>query len=211
MTRVLLTGGLLAALMGVGVIFPVAIARLVTGEFTWLSLGAGAAGCGLIVCGVVALLVGSMRPRGPAMPGGVRAALAANMLILAFCALELSDRLVRQDGQWIYWTTFLLPLALLLFYGLLSARRWAWWTTRILAALATLWFLAFVAVIPFADLHGETGPTPWYGRVYMAAVTLVFAAIMAAAYWSLGRPEARRYFGLVRQQGIAGGATDNGR
>ncbi|HZT78805.1 MAG TPA: hypothetical protein VFA26_01175, partial [Gemmataceae bacterium] len=44
---------------------------------------------------------------------------------------------------------------------------------------------------------------PWHGRVYMACVSLAFAGILAGAYWSLGRPEARGYFGLVRREGTA--------
>ena len=47
-------------------------------------------------------------------------------------------------------------------------------------------------------------PVPWYGRVYMAGVTLTFAGVLAAAFRALGRPETRRYFGLV---GPVGGAT----
>jgi hypothetical protein len=134
------------------------------------------------------------------MASGVRAAVAANSLLLAFCALELSDRLVRQEGRFFYWTTVLFLPALLLFYGLLSARAWAWWTTRGLAAVSCLWFLVFVAVIPFADLRGQEGPVPWYGRIYMAGVSSVFAGVAAGAYWSLGRAEARRYFQRVRQE-----------
>ncbi len=203
MARLLLTNGLLAALMGVGVVVPVAAAWLESGTLTPLGLGVGSAGCGLITCGVTALLAGAFRPRGPSLPGGVRAAVAATVLFLAFFAFEFSDRLVRQGGRVVYWNAFLFLPTLLLFYGLLSARRWAWWTTRGLAGLSCLWFLAFVAVIPFADVRGEEGPVPWHGRVYMACVSLAFAGILAGAYWSLGRPEARGYFGLVRREGTA--------
>jgi hypothetical protein len=204
-----LTSGVLAALMGVGVVLPVVAARLETGAFSGAGIGVGLVGCGLIAGGVTALGAGALRRRGPSMPGGVRAAVAANVLFLGFFALEFSDRLVRQGGRVVYWNAFLFPPALLLYYGLLSARRWAWWTSRGLAAVAGLWFLGFVAVIPFADLRGEGGPVPWYGRVYMACVSLVFAGIVAGAYWSLGRPEARRYFGLCRQAGTAAAEGDD--
>jgi hypothetical protein len=139
------------------------------------------------------------------MPSGVRAAVAANVLFLAFFVLEFSDGLVRQGGRIVYWNAFLFPPALVLYYGLLSARRWAWWATRGLAAVSGLWFLVFVAVIPFADLRGEGGPVPWYGQVYMAGVSLVFAGILAGAFWSLGRPETRNYFGLVPMAASAAG------
>jgi hypothetical protein len=207
-TRFLLAGGWLAALIGAGLAFPVVVARLETGVFTGPGIGVGSAACVSIACGVAALAAGWRRRRGPSLPGGVRAAAAADVLFLAFCALEVSDGLVRQGGRVVYWTTFLFPPALVLLYGLLSARRWAWWVSRRLAAVAVVWFLGFLAVIPFADLRGEGGPTPWYGRVYAAGVTVAFAGVAAAAYWSLGRPEVRGYFGLVRQEHGRGEAAN---
>jgi hypothetical protein len=203
MARWLLAGSLAAILMGGGLTVPLAAAGAESRPATGAGFILLLAGALLTACGVAALLVGLCRRRGPAMPGGVRAAVAADILFLAFCALELSDRLVRQEGRVFYWTTLLFLPALLLFYGLLSARGWAWWTTRGLAAASCLWFLAFVAVIPFAELRGEEGPVPWYGRVYMACVSLAFAGVVAGAYRSLGGPEARRYFGVVRPAGSA--------
>lgn len=204
MTRTLLAGGSLAALMGTALFVPVVVARLEGSGLTSVAVGIAAAGCILIACGVTAAGVGFWRRRASVMPSGVRVAVAVNILILGFLALELSDRLVRQDGRINYWTTFLLPPALLLFGGLVAARPWAWWTYRGATALAVLWFLGLVAVIPFGDLHGPGGPVPWYGRAYMIGVSLAFAGILAAAFWSLGRPETRGYFGLLRP---AGGAT----
>jgi xanthine/uracil/vitamin C permease (AzgA family) len=135
------------------------------------------------------------------MPSGVRAAVAANVLFLAFFTLELSDRLVRQDGKLFYWTTFLLPPALLIFCGLVAAKPWAWWTSRGAAAFGVLWFLGFLAVTPFVPLQADGVPIPWYGRVYVACVSLAFAGILAGAFWSLGRPETRNYFGLIHTEG----------
>ena len=183
MARWLLAGGSAAALMGVALTVPVAAAYAESRPATAVGLGLLLAGANLSACGFAA---GLWQRRGPSMPSGVRAAITANILFLAFCALELSDRLVRQEGKVFYWTTLLFLPALILFYGLLWARGWGWWTTRGLAAIACLWFVVFVAVIPFADLRGEDGPVPWYGRVYMACVTLAFAGIAAGVYWSLG-------------------------
>ena len=90
------------------------------------------------------------------------------------------------------------PPALLLFAGLLAAQRWAWFTFRIAAALAVLWFVGFVVIIPFAPLATDGVPVPWQGRLYMTCVTLAFAAVFAAAFRSLGRPDTRTYFGVVR-------------
>ncbi|MFO0810415.1 MAG: hypothetical protein U0746_17460 [Gemmataceae bacterium] len=207
MARSLLAGGSLAVLMGAGLFVPAMAARLEGGGLTAVGLGVVAAACCLVVGGLAAVVVGFRRRRASVMPSGVRAAVAANALIVAFCALELSDRLLRQDGRVVYWTTFLFPPALLIFYGLVAARPWAWWTARGAAALGVLWFLAFLAVIPFAPLQADGVPTPWYGRVYMAGVTLAFAGVMAGAFWSLGRPETRAYFGLLQTEAAVGAAA----
>jgi hypothetical protein len=182
--------------MGAALLSPVVMARWEGRELTRVGIGITWAGYVLIACGAAAVCVG-WRGGAPLMPSGVRATVAANAVFLAFFALELSDRVIRQDGRVFYWTTFLLLPAGLLFCGLLAAQRWAWWTSRIAFALGTLWFLGFLAVIPFAPLQTDVGPVPWYGRLYMAGVTLAFAGILACAYWSLGRSESRKYFGLM--------------
>ena len=205
MPRWLLAGGSCIFLMGLAMMGPVAAAyaeeRLSWGAEIPLLAVSGV----LCVCGIVAIGLGLWQRRGTSMPGSVRAAIIANILFIAFCALELSDRLVRQEGRIFYWTTISFLPALILFYGLMSARVWAWWVSRGLAALACLWFVAFIVIIPFANLSADGVPTPWYGRLYMAGVTLVFAAIAAAAFWSLGRNDARGYFRREETPTIAAG------
>jgi peptidoglycan/LPS O-acetylase OafA/YrhL len=188
--------------MGTALVFPVVIARIERGALTGTGIGFIVAGCCLVACGVIAVMAG-LRRRPTGMPSGVRAAVAANVLVLAFLALELSDRSVRQDGKLFYWTTFLLPPALLLFFGLVAARRWSWWVARCLAAIGVLWFLAFLLVVPFAPLQADGVPAPWYGRVYVAVVTAAFMAILAGAFRALGSPESRSYFGLASSGGRA--------
>lgn len=194
MARYLLAGGLAAILMGAATIVPVVHASLEGDRQDWVALAVIAAGGGLVACGLAAVAAGVWRGGVGEMPSGVRAAAAANALFLAFCSLELSDRLVRQDGKVFYWTTFLFAPALLLFVGLLAARRWAWWVSRAAAAVAVVWFLGFVVVLPFAPLYTDGVPVPWYGRLYMAAVTLAFAGIFTGAFLSLGRSDVRCYF-----------------
>jgi xanthine/uracil/vitamin C permease (AzgA family) len=196
-TRFLVAGGTLATLMGAALILPVVAARIESGAVSPIAIGVIAVSCGLIACGMTAVVVSFRQPNRSIMPSGVRSAVAANVLFLAFFALELSDRLVRQDGRIVYWSTFLFLPALLLFYGLLTARPLAWWTFRGAAALGVVWFLGFVAIIPFVNLQREGVPVPWQGRVYMACVSLVFAGILAGAFWSLGRAETRNYFRLA--------------
>jgi hypothetical protein len=196
--RSLLAGGLAAALIGADLILPVAVDHQERGRWTGIGIGFIAGGGVLIGCGVTAAVLG-FRRRATAMPAGVRAAVAANALVLVFLALELSDRAVRQDGKLFYWTTFLFPPALLVFGGLVAGRPWSWWVARGAAALGVLWFLSFLAVVPFAALQADGVPVPWYGRIYVAGVTLAFAGVLAAAFRALGRPETRNYFGLVRR------------
>jgi hypothetical protein len=201
--RYLLGGGLLIALMGAALIPPVMIARTQGGGQTALAIGLLAVSGGMIVCGLAAVVVGFRRRGAARMPSGVRAAVAANAIFLAFFALEVSDGLIQRDGRLFYWTTFLLPPALALYCGLLAARPWAWWIARGAAALGVLWFLGFLALIPFVHLESEGMPVPWQGRVYMGCVTLAFAAILGGAFWSLGRRETRTYFGLQADPGFA--------
>jgi len=195
MARFLLAGGSASAMMGIALVVPIVASRLETGTLTGQGIGFLTAGCLLVASGVAAVAAG-FRRRPTGMPSGVRMAVAANVLILAFLALELSDRSVRQDGKLLYWTTFLLPPALLLFAGLVAGRAWSWWAARGAAAFGVLWFLGFLVAVPFAPLQADGVPAPWYGRVYVACVTVAFAAILAGAFRSLGRPEVRDYFRL---------------
>jgi hypothetical protein len=199
MTRWLLASGVLALLAGVALTILASVEWLehgvlpnvgvmvvsLAGVFTFYGLGA-------IACGFRGW-------SGFSMPAPVRAAVAGNILFLAFCALEFSDGLIRQGGRVFYWTSVLFLPALLLLYGLVSERRWAWWTARGVTAIFTLWFVGFIAVIPFADLHGSDGPVPWEGRVYMVGVSLIFTSISAYAFHLLGRAPARDYFGMSRR------------
>jgi hypothetical protein len=190
--------GWLAALMGITLILPVVVARIERGMLSRIGIAVLSVGFSLVACGMTAVLAGVRQRQGSGTPTGVRAAVAANILFLAFFALEFSDGLVRQDGRIAYWSTFLFLPALVLFCGLLTARRWAWWTFRGASALGTIWFLGFMVVIPFANLQGGGVSVPWQGRVYMVCVSLMFAGILAGAFWSLGRPETRNYFRLTR-------------
>lgn len=197
MARYLLACGCLTMFMGAALMPPVFFASLASDEPRALGIAIVAVGGVLIACGLAAVAWGARHRSGSGLPSGVRMAVAANVLFLAFFALELSDRLIRRDGKLFYWSTFLLPPALVLFYGLLTARRWAWRTSRGAAALGVLWFLGFLALIPFVHLETEGLPVPWQGRLYMSAVTLAFASILAAAFQALGRPETRNYFGVT--------------
>src|SRR5215217_6472371 len=127
MSRLICVSGILAAFMGAASLLP-AVARWLEHE------GFGPQGYTVIVIGLLLICSGAITTawgfraaRFDAIPPPVRAAIAGNGLIVSFCALELSDGLIRQGGRVFYWTSFLFLPALVLFYGQLLGKRWAWW------------------------------------------------------------------------------------
>lgn len=205
--RLLLLSGILCAALGAGAMFPAIVGWLARGELA--SQGSLVVGIGLAMALAGAGIGwGARRSAHDSLPPPVRAVMAANVLFLAFCALELTDGLLFRGGRVLYWTTHLFVPALTLLYGQTLAQRWAWWVARALAAASALWFMAFIAIIPFAHLQADGVSTPWYGRVYMEVVTLVLTAIAAYAFYSLGNAEARRYFGMAGE-GSSAGAIGN--
>lgn len=187
---------LLVVLIGIALIVPVVAAWFERGGLTAIGIGFLATGCAFIAGGVIAMATGFGQGV-TGMPSGVRTAVIVNGLVLAFLALELSDRSVRQDGKLFYWTTFLLVPAVVLYFGLLRARPWSWWIARVVFAMGVVWFLVFLVFVPFAPLQANGVPAPWYGRIYVAGVTIAFAAILGAGFRSLGQHESRSYFGLM--------------
>jgi len=199
--RLHLVSGILSAALGVGGMFPAATGWLNQGSLSPPGYASLAIGLALMVAGAC-IVWGALRGERSislSVPAPVRAVMAANVLLLAFCALETSDGLVYRGGRLFYWTSFLFAPALAVLYGHALAQRWAWWVARALTVIAALWFLTFIAILPFADLRGADGPAPWYGRLYMVAVSLVFASIAAYAFHSLGHADARRYFTSARE------------
>ena len=201
----LLVSGTLGLALGVGGSFPVIVGWLGGGGLSSLGMAALAVGIALIVVGIGIVLgsLGGVRRGGVLVPAPVRAVIAANLLFLAFCALELSDGLVYRHGRIFYWTTVLFVPALVVLYGQVLAQRWAWWVVRVAAIGAVLWFVGFMFLLPFVELKANGASVPWYGRLYMEGVTLVFAGIAGYAFYSLGSAEARRYFGSVGEVEVA--------
>jgi hypothetical protein len=99
MTRWLVVGGLSAALVGAALILPAVVGGFVEDSLSALTLVVISVGGVLIMCGAAAIVVGIRQRRPLAMPGGVRTAVVANALFLAFFALEISDGLTRRGGQ----------------------------------------------------------------------------------------------------------------
>jgi len=188
--------GLLAASSGAAWLVPAIAARLERGALALQDCAVASVGPVLILSGIVAAWCGFRELRIAPIPSPVRASIACNGVFVSFCVLEFSDGLLRQNGRIFYWTSILFLPALMLFYGQVLAQRWAWWAARIVTAFFTFWFAGFLLVIPFANLRGSGGAAPWWGRVYAATVTLVFASSSAYAFRSLGRAETKTYYGM---------------
>ncbi len=194
-SRLLTVCGALCMSMGVTCLVPA--------YFEW-SGGVNLAGTGktvvwlgatLILGGAVSVILGLRKGRGDVrIPGPVRSAIFVNILFLGFCAMEFSDGLLRQGGRVFYWTSVLFLPALMLLFGLVSARRWAWWSARCLAVVFALWCLGFAFLIPFTDLRAQGESVPPWGRVYMICVTLLMGGASVYAFRELGNARALEYF-----------------
>ncbi len=188
--------GILGVVTGIAMAVPAVTDSLENEQLKNSSLFVLCVAGALLATGLWGFVIGWRAPHAH-LPSSVRAVVTANVIVLAFCALELSDRIVRQNGELFYWSTFLYPPALIMFFGLITARRWAWWTARALAVVAALWFLVFCAMIPFVHLQANGVPTPWYGRVYMVCVSLGFAGVAVLANRALGDATTRQHFGAM--------------
>ena len=199
MNRLVSVTGLLAAASGAAWLVPAIATWCEHGTLGLQGYAVASVGPVLILSGVVAIWCGFRELRIASVPPPVRATIAGNGLFVSFCMLEFSDGLIRSGGRIFYWTSILFLPAFVLFYGQVTAQRWAWWVARITTAIFTLWFVGFLLVIPFAHLRGNSGAIPWWGRIYAASVTLVFAGISAYAFCSLGRAEAKTYYGIPQK------------
>jgi hypothetical protein len=198
MRRKLLAGGATAILLGIGFVAPAIVATSEGRSWSVAAVAIVVLAGTLVLGGTSAIVLGLRRPGDSSMPAPARAVVLANMFFLAFCALETTDGLLRQEGRLFYWTSVLFVPALLVQGGLISARPWAWWLARGVTVLFVLWFAVFSVLIPFVDLRGSDGPVPWWGRLYMIAVSLLFASIAGCVLFALGRTETRAWFGVLR-------------
>ena len=62
--RFFVAGGSLAALMGAALILPVVVARIESGVLSRIGVGVISVGCGLVACGVMAILAGFRKRHG---------------------------------------------------------------------------------------------------------------------------------------------------
>jgi hypothetical protein len=199
MNRVLPLSGVLAVTMGTAWMFPAFAQWSERGALQANGQAVVALGLLFILAGAAALWRGFRKLALASIPVPVRIAIVCNILFLSFCALELSDGLVRQGGRVFYWTSVLFLPALVLLYGQVLAHRWAWWVARTATALFAVWSLGFIVMIPMAGLRSGGAAIPWQGMIYVGSVSLAFAGLSAWTFRSLGNVQARKYFRLSRK------------
>src|SRR6476660_10174296 len=118
-TRLVVVSGIVCAALGAGVIFPPIAGWLGRGALQRQESAAVAIGLTLLLGGACLIWGARCTRRGARVPipAPVRAVMAANVLFLAFCALETSDGLIYRGGRLFYWTSFLFVPALVMLYG----------------------------------------------------------------------------------------------
>jgi len=120
-----------------------------------------------------------------------RTILFVALILIAFIGLltlEISDSFVRHNGQ-IARSLFVLPVVILLLRGVLTRRRWAWRTTRILALVAALLYAVPSISVWLFFPQIQTGQRIWISAVGAGLIVLAITAWLA-----LGRRPARAYF-----------------
>ena len=122
------------------------------------------------------------------MPRSVLFVACIVIVFIALFVLEISDSLVLHHGQ-VARSIFFLPVAALLFWGILTRRRWAWIVTRCLSALASVLYGGVGIAVWIVFTHLQTGLKLW-----LTTVSAGLLALTLSAFLSLGRAQARAYF-----------------
>jgi hypothetical protein len=110
------------------------------------------------------------------------------IVFIGLFTLEISDSLVRHHGQ-IARSIFFLPVALLLLWGILKRRHWAWVITRVLSALASVLYGSVAIAVWIFFGHLQAGL-----KVWLSVVSVGLLALALSAFLSLGRTKARAWF-----------------
>jgi hypothetical protein len=127
-------------------------------------------------------------PRRTTLPISVLIVAIINIAFIGLLALESSDSYFVRGGR-IARSLYVLPVAILLLYGVLNRRRWAWWATRAVAALgAAIYAGAAVGVWVFSS-HLQLGL-----RVWISTVSASLFMLVLSAFFALGRRPARDFF-----------------
>jgi hypothetical protein len=187
-----LTGGA-TALIGLGLVIPALTGWQEQGAMSWLGWTMLVPGGLLLAWGCGAVVRGVRRPPARSIPASVLGAIVVNALFLGLFALEISTGVAREGGV-VARSLFLFPPALVLFWGLLTGRRWAWRVARWGSlGFALLYFgvSILVCVLRPSDQHGPV----W---VWIASVGVVLGMLLlVGGFHALGRPSARRHFGVM--------------
>jgi hypothetical protein len=182
--------GAAIALVGLGLALPAVTSWQEQGAMSSLAYAMLVPVGILLACGIAGVALGLGRSRRMPLPASVLGAVLINALFLGFFALETSSGLAREGGT-IARSLFFFPPALLLFWGLVAGRRWAWHAARWSGLLFALAYLGISAVVCLLQPADQDGPV-W---IWIAAVGVVLGSF--GGFHALARPSARRYFSAM--------------
>lgn len=131
-------------------------------------------------------------PSHPASSRTPRSVIATSLVVILFLSLfmlEITDSIVfhRKIAR----SAFFFPLAGVLLWGVLTRRRWAWFAARGAMVLGILVFGA--TGIAAAWFFPQINPRDQRGIII---ISFILCTLLVTAFKVLGRPSARRHFGI---------------
>ncbi|MBX7246008.1 MAG: hypothetical protein K1X53_10955 [Candidatus Sumerlaeaceae bacterium] len=114
------------------------------------------------------------------------------ILFLSLFALEISHGIFREGGKWAK-SLVAFPITVVLLYGMLSRKPWAWWAFRALSLAGAGWFLFIASLAAVSRPHDKHGAV-W---IWLLCVSLTLAALLLTAFIGLGRDSSRRHYGIA--------------
>lgn len=121
-------------------------------------------------------------------PRSVTAAAIIVVLFMCFFVLEITDSIVNHRA--VARSVFFFPPTAVLLWGVLTRRRWAWHVAR---GATFAGVLVYGSVALFACFAANLDPA---NRRGIFLVSCFLALLVALAFTALGRPSARRHFGI---------------
>ncbi len=185
--------GLASVLVGLGLALPAIVGWQEQGAMSPPSYAMLVPAVFLLACGSGITFLGLRRPRRCSVPASVLGAVLVNALFLALFALEISDTVARRGGI-VAKSWFFFPPALILFWGLVAGRRWAWHLVRWGSLGFALLYFGVSIVACVLQPMDQQGPL-W---IWIASVGVVLGSLLLiGGFYALGLPSARRHFGVV--------------
>lgn len=192
MVRWLVCGA--TVLVGIALALPAVVASQEHSEWSTASQGMLALGVAMVILGAPLAMRMSRRLSRQNVPVSVLLPTAISAVWIALLVLEISSGLTRErDVMARSW--YFLPLAIVLFWGLLSGRWWAWHAARWVSAFFGLLFVGAGA----ATLVWRFQPTVDSQDASQILLNsfILSTLLLAGGFFPLGRSAARAHFGIA--------------